>query len=102
MDMDLSRELEQLLAAARTEAVALGHSQVGSEHLLLALLTRRGSAAARLLRDNGWDPEALRRLLRARRGEGTPDLPLLHGLSSTAVEILAVAAGEARQMGEQQ
>ena len=100
--MDLSRELEQLLAAARTEAVALGHSQVGSEHLLLALLTRRGSAAARLLRDNGWDPEALRRLLRARRGEGTPDLPLLHGLSSTAVEILAVAAGEARQMGETQ
>ena len=68
--MDLSVELTKLLTTARREAVLLGHSMVGSEHLLLALMQRRGTEAAWLLEQSGWDPEALRQILRA-RGSGT-------------------------------
>ena len=60
--MELSREVTRILAAARQEAIGLGHSLVGSEHLLLALVSRRGSDAAWLLEERGWTPEAIRRL----------------------------------------
>ena len=70
--MELSREVTRILAAARQEAIGLGHSLVGSEHLLLALVSRRGSDAAWLLEERGWTPEAIRRLLRRAGGSGTP------------------------------
>ena len=46
-------ETERTVAQARVEAVRLGHGQVGSEHLLLALLVRRSSDAAWLLEQYG-------------------------------------------------
>ena len=39
-------ETERTVTQAGREAVRLGHGQVGSEHLLLALLERRSSDAA--------------------------------------------------------
>lgn len=97
--MELSRELTRILVQARQEAIGLGHSQVGSEHLLLALVSRRGSDAAWLLEESGWTPEAIRRLLRRRGGSGTPGLPLAQGFSVQALSILAGAAAEARHLG---
>ena len=96
--MELSRELEQLVAKARTEAIALGHSRVGSEHLLLAILGQWSGDAAQLLRQIGWSQEALRRLLRY-RGSGTPNLPLPQGFSPSALAALSGAVAEAQRMG---
>jgi len=87
----LSAEMERTLARARTEAVRLGHSQVGSEHLLLALLERNSSDAAWVLQRHGWEAEAVRRLL----DRGTAGLPLPQGLSETAGKILRRAVREA-------
>ncbi len=97
--MELSREVTRILAAARQEAIGLGHSLVGSEHLLLALVSRRGSDAAWLLEERGWTPEAIRRLLRRAGGSGTPGLPLAQGFSPRALAILAGSATEARRLG---
>ena len=97
--MELSREVTRILAAARQEAIGLGHSLVGSEHLLLALVSRRGSDAAWLLEERGWTPEAIRRLLRRAGGSGTPGLPLAQGFSPRALAILAGSAAEARRLG---
>lgn len=83
-------ETERTVAQARVEAVRLGHGQVGSEHLLLALLVRRSSDAAWLLEQYGWNAEAVRAVLEW----GTPNLPLPQGLSADARQIL-LAAGEA-------
>ncbi len=93
----LSQELERTLAQARLEALKLGHSQVGSEHLLLALLIRQ-SAAARLLRSQGWEAESFRKVLRRACGSGTPYLPLARGFSPGAGTILAGAAREAMRL----
>ena len=90
----LSLELERTVARASSEAKAMGHSRVGSEHLLLALLHRRQSAAALLLQTQGWDAESLRVLLRRRCGTGKANLPLVQGLSPAAVCAIR-RAGEA-------
>ena len=97
----LSREVERTLAQARMEALRLGHSQVGSEHLLLALLVRQSSAAAWLLKSQGWEPEAFRRVLCHCCGSGAPYLPLAQGLSPGARAIVAGAAREAARLGDQ-
>lgn len=83
-------ETERTVTQARTEAVRLGHGQVGSEHLLLALLVRRSSDAAWLLEQYGWNADGVRAMLE----RGTPGLPLPQGLSAGARRIL-LAAGEA-------
>ena len=96
---ELSRETEQTVSQARLEAVKLGHAQVGSEHLFLALLVRRGTEAAWLLGAYGWEPESWRRLLHRERGIGAAGSPLMQGLSDGARDALRGAVREAGAMG---
>ena len=86
-----------ILAAAR-RARGLGHSYVGSVHLLMALSEESGRLGL-LLRQYGAEPELLRKLTAALYGVGTPDLPLPQGFSSGAERILARAAEEAGALG---
>ena len=86
----LEPETERTLAQARLEAVHLGHSHVGSEHLLLALLVRNNSEASWILQRHGWQADGVRGLL----PRGRSGLPLPQGLSGGAREVLARAAGE--------
>ena len=95
----LSREAEQTVSQARLEAVKLGHAQVGSEHLLLAMLVRKGTEASWLLHTYGWEAESWRRLLYRERGKGAAGSPLAQGLSDGAREILHGAVREAAALG---
>ncbi len=88
---------ELLLAAARN-ARGLGHSYVGSAHLLMALAEEPGRLG-QLLRASGVEPELLRQVAAVRYGMGTADLPLPQGLTAQARGILRGAAREAREMG---
>jgi ATP-dependent Clp protease ATP-binding subunit ClpA len=63
--MSLTRESRQMLGLALKEARALRHNYIGTEHLLLALLTvaernPRGDFTLDTLRDLGIDPEQVR------------------------------------------
>lgn len=98
---ELSRETEQTISQARLEAVKLGHAQVGSEHLILALLVRRGTDAAWLLHTYGWEAESWRRLLHRERGIGAAGSPLMQGLSDGARDALRGAIREAKALGVQ-
>ena len=91
-------ETERTVTQAGREAVRLGHGQVGSEHLLLALLERRSSDAAWLLEQYGWNAEGVRAMLE----RGTPGLPLPQGLSAGARRILLLAGEAARELGAAQ
>lgn len=51
--------LEQLLAQAEQEAVFCGMQEVGTEHLLLAMLKMQDAAGARILTSMGVDPQKL-------------------------------------------
>ena len=90
------RTLELIRAAAR-KARKLGHSYVGSAHLLLAMAEDTGQAG-QLLRRMGVEPELTQNITALLYGKGSPDLPLPQGLTRGAKGILRDAAGEARQL----
>ena len=86
----------ELIRASGEKARLLGHSFVGSVHLLLALLELPGEPQL-ILRACGLAPELAIPLAQLLYGSGTPNLPLPQGLTERACEILSLSAREARQ-----
>ena len=86
----------ELIRASGEKARLLGHSFVGSVHLLLALLELPGEPQF-ILRGCGLAPELAIPLAQLLYGSGTPNLPLPQGLTERACEILSLSAREARQ-----
>lgn len=88
----------RILATAREEAERLGHAQIGTEHLLLALLREKESlppeAAAQLPKDVD---NAAKRLMSAGKRGAPPEEGL--ALSSRARRMMDVAAAEAGRQG---
>ena len=85
-----------LIQNAARKARGLGHSYVGSIHLLLAMAWEPGGPGM-VLRQLGVDPELTEAMAQLLYGTGTPDLPLPQGLTQEARELLRLAAREARQ-----
>lgn len=85
-----------LIQNAARKARGLGHSYVGSVHLLLAMAWEPGGPGM-VLRQLGVDPELTEAMAQLLYGTGTPDLPLPQGLTQEARELLRLAAREARQ-----
>ncbi len=90
-----------LIQRAGELARDLGHSYVGSAHLLLALCGSDGSSG-QLLRFLGVCPELTRAMTQILYGTGLPGLPLPQGLTISARRILRGAAQEARQRRSRQ
>ena len=90
-------QTQELIRQAARKARELGHSYVGSAHLLLALAEQPG-ATGQLLRCSGMDPLLTEEMTMLFFGTGTADLPLPQGLSHDARGILRCAMGEARRL----
>ena len=86
----------ELICAAARMARTMGHSYVGSAHLLLALVRQPGTSG-QLLRAAGVDPVLTEEMTLLFFGAGTADLPLPQGLSHGARGILRGAMAEARK-----
>jgi hypothetical protein len=90
-----SQEARDVVARAQDEARSLKHNYLGNEHLLLALTTKGGGAAERLLRDAGVT-EARVRAAKVWVGEGreTPSgrIPFTPR-SKLALQLARKAAG---------
>ena len=99
--MRYENRTSELLLSATRNARGLGHSFVGSAHLLLALSQEPGSLGL-MLRREGAEPEAIRDLIILRYGTGTADLPLPQGMTPTVHRILTAAAKEAAALGRRQ
>ena len=84
-----------LIQNAARKARGLGHSYVGSVHLLLAMAWEPGGPGM-VLRQLGVDPELTEAMAQLLYGTGTPDLPLPQGLNQEARVLLRLAAREAR------
>lgn len=96
--MKLEPECSHLIREAAGIARALGHSYVGSEHLLIALSCDNGWVG-QLLAGFGLNGEWTKCFIRCCYGSGTPRLPLAQGLTPTAKKILYDAGQEARRLG---
>ena len=93
---EFSPALELVMRRAAWQARGMGHSYVGTEHLLLALL--REEAAGRVLRALGWEEGGLRGVLLLQGGRGDVSLPLVQGLSPSARRAVHTAAREAAML----
>ena len=87
-----------LILAAGQLARSMGHSYVGSAHLLLAL-AKDPSMAGQMLRFSGFDPFLAESMAAVLFGAGTAGLPLPQGLSNQARYVLRYAKIEAQRLG---
>ena len=90
-----------LIQSAGQKARSLGHSYVGSAHILLAMLEGSGSAGE-LLRSAGLEPMLTEKVAAVLYDRGTADLPLPQGLSKEARRILRTAGEEAAHLGRRE
>ena len=82
---------------AQENAARLGHSYVGSEHLLLGLASQEYSMASRLLREAGADSQTLRAAIAQLVGTGVPNRTLHQGLTPQCCQVIQRAKSEAKR-----
>ena len=88
------------IRSAQENAARLGHSYVGSEHLLLGLASLEYSPAAQALRRAGADRKTLRAGVVQRVGEGVPAQCPRQGLTPHCCQAIRGAAEESRRLGQ--
>ena len=96
--MRYSVQTTELIRKAAFCARTMGHSFVGSVHLLLALAAQ-GGWPGQILSNAGADLNTLTELTRAIWGAGDPRAQLYQGFDPTAMRILRSAAQEACRGG---
>ena len=89
---------QKLLLCAAEKARQLGHSYVGTAHLLLAL-SQCADTAGQLLRSAGIEGELAQDMAAVLYGTGTAGLPLPQGFTMQARRVLRGAAAEAKSLG---
>ena len=99
--MRYSQEAADVIVAAAAQARALGHSYVGSVHLLMALCASRGEAGM-LLRGVGVTEKFVHDAAAVLCGIGEAELPLPQGFTGEARAILRTSGGEAELLGTAQ
>ena len=99
--MQYETDARNLILAAGAKARGMGHSYVGSAHLLLALAQEPG-APGQLLRGAGFEPELAEAMAAVLYGTGTSGLPLPQGFSTQARRILRGARREAEYFRSRQ
>ena len=101
MDMHYSARTLELIRASAALAKSMGHSYVGSVHLLLALGEASGETG-QLLRCLGLESESAQALTILLYGWGDQSLPLPQGFTRAARKILRLSAREARHQGKRE
>ena len=85
------------ITKAHDAALGMGHSYVGTEHLLLGII-REGGARRPILTDNGAADAVLTRMVTETVGRGVPGAPE-QGLSPRARHVIELAAEDANRLG---
>ena len=90
---------QNALRLAQAAAEELGHSYVGSEHLLLGLLREEAGAAHRCLAEQSVTGEKAREAIVEVVGMGLAGLAPPQGLTPRAKRVIENAVGESSRMG---
>jgi len=89
---------QKVLSLAQEQAIELGHPAVGTEHLLLGLVSEGEGIAAKALSNLGVDRDKVREAILKLIGEGDSRSQEI-GFTPRAKMVLELSWDEARQMG---
>ncbi len=95
-----TEKANEALNLAISGAQSLGHTYVGSEHLLLGILRVGGGVAYSLLNKRGVENEALEDMLKSVIGSGTPTLLSPDYFTPRAKHAIDIAVKGCRGMGK--
>lgn len=84
------------ITKAHDAAMGMGHSYVGTEHLLLGIIREGEGLGARILTDNALTDAVLTRMVTETVGRGVPGAPE-QGLSPRARHVIELAAEDANR-----
>ncbi len=99
MQNKFTQKAQNTLKSALSEAGALGHSFIGSEHILLALIGERDSIAAKILSARGLTASLVRSAICEHIGVGEPCRPAPSDLTPNAKAIIEASATIAEERG---
>ena len=91
---------QNALNGALREASALGHTYIGSEHLLLGLLGESDGIAAKLLKARGADSESVREAVTELSGAGSESRVSPADMTPRVRKIILESAAEASRCGQ--
>lgn len=89
----------EALRLAQETAGQMGHSYVGSEHLLAGLAKESGGMAAKVLHDFDVTAEKIQAEIEKTTGKGNPDMSAPQGLTPRTKKIIELAVMTANQLG---
>lgn len=91
---------KRVFQLAHREALRLGHEVIGTEHILLGLLSDGNGAVPQIISTFNVEPAALKREIEGIIGAGTPRLDVVDlPMSPRAKLVIDLAMKEARRMG---
>jgi ATP-dependent Clp protease ATP-binding subunit ClpC len=102
MDSKLDRftkRARRVLSLAQEEAQRLGHGYIGTEHLLLGLISEQGGVAARILTDLKIESDDIRSVIEQTVAPGHAAIAGELELSPRTKQVIELAVDEARRMG---
>ncbi|MCJ7668482.1 MAG: ATP-dependent Clp protease ATP-binding subunit, partial [Anaerolineae bacterium] len=94
-----TKRARRVLALAQEEAQRLNHNYIGTEHLLLGLVREESGVAARVLKNLGVEPDALRKAVEEMIGRGERKVQGKIGLTPRTKRVIELAVDEARRLG---
>ncbi|MDO4815546.1 MAG: ATP-dependent Clp protease ATP-binding subunit [Bacillota bacterium] len=93
-----TEKAEEAIEQARLSAFSLGHSYVGTEHLLLGILREGAGLGAKILRDRGINERGVKAIVESSAGLGAPGIPA-QGLTKHAWNAIEKASADASSLG---
>ncbi|MDQ0233016.1 ATP-dependent protease ATP-binding subunit ClpC [Metabacillus malikii] len=89
---------QKVLALAQEEAVRLGHNNIGTEHILLGLVSEGEGIAAKALIALGLGPEKIQKEVEGLIGKGQDASQTIH-YTPRAKKVIELSMDEARKLG---
>ena len=89
---------QKVLALAQEEAIRLGHNNIGTEHVLLGLISEGEGIAAKALLALGLGPEKIQNEVETLIGKGQDGAKTIH-YTPRAKKVIELSMDEARKLG---
>ena len=95
-----TQKAQNVLNLALNSASEMGHTYIGSEHLLLGLIKEASGVAAHYLNERNADPERIRKAIAEMAGMGTPTTVTATDMTPRTKNIIEASFYESQRYGQ--